>query len=115
MFVVASLNLSCLMPIKQVGFDKSYNPRPCCADYVPMSERIRSYTDEAQVLETSSDTSYDDASVDITDVSIDFHFGVMDIAERRLAKLRADSKPKDEPTPKDEPIPKPADPAGNPE
>lgn len=103
------------MPIKLIGFPETYNPRIVTADFVPMSERIRAYTDESEALETTTDCSYDDASADVTDVAIDFHVGVMDVAEMRLAKLRASSKPKEETKPQVEPTPQPAEPAGNPE
>lgn len=86
------------MPIKQTGLTNCPESVPCCAPYVRMSERIRAYTDEAQELESATDFSYDDASADVTDTAIDFHFGVMDVAEMGFRKMRA-AKRKEEETP----------------
>ena len=103
------------MPTKQliIGFPSDYDARIVSSDYIPMSERIRAYTDEAQALDTVSDFSYDDASADMTDPAIDFHYSALDIAEMKLGKVRAESKPKDEPKPDSMDEPKPAEPAGD--
>ena len=52
--------------------------------FVPMSERIRAFVDEAQALDTTNDFSFDASDAVSVDPNIDFHIGFMESAEMAL-------------------------------